>query len=90
LWDITTRQWLATVATRRAGAERVRFFPDNRHLAIGYADGELEIRDLQYFFRHAAGNAAYRLRLLDAADESRSQAEKVIAWSQRFLTSGAR
>jgi WD40 repeat protein/serine/threonine protein kinase len=90
LWDITTRQWLATVATRRAGAERVQFFPDNRHLAIGYADGELEVRDLQYFFRYAAGQAAYRLQLLKTAGESAPRADEVIAWSQRFLTSGAR
>jgi WD40 repeat protein len=90
LWDVTTRQWLATVATRRAGAERVQFFPDNRHLAIGYADGELEIRDLQYFFRYAAGQAAYRLQLLKTAGETPSRADEVIAWSQRFLISGAR
>jgi WD40 repeat protein len=79
LWDVAARQWLATAATHRAGAERLRFFPDGRRLAIGYADGELEIRDLQSFFGYAAGQAANRVQLLKPAGELPPRAQDVIA-----------
>ena len=85
LWDVAAGQWLATVASRRAGAERVRYFADDWHLAIGYEDGAVEIRDLRYFFRHVAGNAEYQLRRLRAAGESFPRADAVLDWSRRIL-----
>jgi WD40 repeat protein len=85
LWDVETGVWLATVASRIPGAERVRFFPDGRRLAIGYEDGEVEIRDLQYFFRYAAGHAGYQLRLLTDKGESFPRSADVIAWSRGIL-----
>jgi WD40 repeat protein len=86
LWEITTGQWLATVAARKAGAERVRFFPDGRHLAIGYEDGLIEIRDLQYFFRHVAGHAEYQFRALRDAGELYPRSTEVFDWTRRILS----
>jgi WD40 repeat protein/tRNA A-37 threonylcarbamoyl transferase component Bud32 len=86
LWEVATGNWLATVGSRKPGAERVRFFPDGRRLAIGYEDGEVEIRDLQYFFRYVAGHADYQLRLFRDVGESFSRADEVLAWSRRLLS----
>jgi hypothetical protein len=80
-----TGRSLATIATRNAGAERLRFLPDSRLLAIGYGDGEVEIRDLDYFFRYAAGNADYQLRLLRDAGETLPRADDVLAWTRQIL-----
>ena len=85
LWDVASRQWLATVASRKPGAERVRFLPDGRRLAIGYEDGEVEVRNLEYFFRYAAGNAEYQLRLLRNAGESFPRSDEVLSWSRQLL-----
>jgi WD40 repeat protein len=85
LWDVAASQSLATIAARRVGAERVRFLPGDRRLAIGYIDGLVEIRDLDYFFRHAAGNADYQLRLLRQGGELFPRADDVLAWSRRVL-----
>lgn len=85
LWDVATGQPLAIVGARAVGAERVRFLPDGRRLAVGYADGEVEIRDLYYFFRHAAGQAEYQLELIAASGESFPRAQEVIDWSRRLL-----
>jgi WD40 repeat protein len=85
LWDVATGQWLATVAQRKAGAERNRFLPDGRRLAIGYQDGEVEIRDLYYYFRYAAGHADYQLRLLHAGGERFPLSGEGVAWSRRLL-----
>jgi len=85
LWDVSTGQWLATIATRRSGAERVRFLRGGRRLAIGYEDGEIEIRDLDYFFRYAAGHAEYQLRLFRDAGASFPRSEEVLAWSRQIL-----
>jgi eukaryotic-like serine/threonine-protein kinase len=85
LWEVATGRWLATVASREAGAERVRFFRDGRRLAIGYEDGQVEIRDLQYFFRYAAGQAEYQLRLLRDAGETFPRSYEVLEWSRRLL-----
>jgi WD40 repeat protein len=87
LWDVAGGRLLATVASRNLGAERVRFMPGGRHLAIGYEDGTIEVRDLDYFFRYAAGNAEHNLRLLRAAGESFPRADEVIAWSRRIIGS---
>jgi eukaryotic-like serine/threonine-protein kinase len=84
LWDPATGSWLATVATRAPGAERVRFFPDGQRLAIGYEDGEIEVRDLRYFFRYVAGHAEYQLKLFTDAGESFPRAGDVLAWSRRI------
>jgi WD40 repeat protein len=85
LWSVRG-QLLTTVATRSFPAERVRFLPDRRRLAIVYADGEVEIRDLDYYFRYAAGQAEYQLRLLRQAGESFPRAHEVLAWSRRVLS----
>ena len=76
-----TGQWLATIAARKSGAERVRFL-DGRHLAIGYADGAVEVRDLDYFFRHAAGQAEYQLKLFQDRGEQFARAGEVLAWAR--------
>ena len=86
LWDVTGSRLLATVASRQIAPERVRFLPGARRLAIGYADGQIEILDLDYFFRYAAGNAEYQLRLLRNAGESFPRADEVLAWSRRILS----
>ncbi|HEX5215110.1 MAG TPA: serine/threonine-protein kinase, partial [Vicinamibacterales bacterium] len=70
LWDVADRQLLATIASRPVGASRVLFLPGDKRLAIGYDDGELEIRDLDYFFRYAAGNAEHQLTKFSAAGET--------------------
>jgi eukaryotic-like serine/threonine-protein kinase len=85
LWDMSG-QSLATVGmSRAAGGTRVRFLPDGRRLAIGYDDGTVEIRDLDYFFRHAAGQAEYQLGLLRAAGETFPRAEEVLAWARATI-----
>jgi WD40 repeat protein len=81
LWDMGTGQWLATIAARKSGAERVRFV-DGRHLAIGYADGAVEVRDLDYFFRHAAGQAEYQLKLFRDRGEPFPRAGEALAWAR--------
>jgi WD40 repeat protein/predicted Ser/Thr protein kinase len=81
LWD-TSGQTLATVATRNVGGIRVRFLPDGRRLAIGYDDGEVEIRGLDYFFRHVAGQADYQLNLFRQAGERFPRADDVLAWAR--------
>jgi len=83
LWDLRAGQWLATVASRKAGAERVRFLNGTRGVAIGYDDGEVEIRDLEYFFRHVGGQAEYQLRLFRAAGETFPRSDEVLTWSRR-------
>jgi eukaryotic-like serine/threonine-protein kinase len=59
LWDIDTGRSLATLASRSVGASRVLMLPHDRVL-VGYDDGEVEVRDMAYFFRHAAGQAEYQ------------------------------
>lgn len=86
LWDVATHQFLATVATRVPGAEQVRFLPDGRRLAIGYGDGVLEIRDVNYFFRHVAGSAQFQLGLLRKTGELFPRADEVLAWSRGLLS----
>jgi WD40 repeat protein len=86
LWDIAGAQWLATIATGTSGAERVRFLPDSRHLAIGYEDGGVEIRNIEHFFRHAAGHAEYQLQLLRDAGETFPDAAAVLEWSRQVLS----
>src|SRR5262249_43412490 len=85
LWDVATNQALAIVAGRTNGAARVRFLPDGRRLAIGYNDGEIEIVDLDYFFRFVAGQTEYRLRLFRDAGESFPRSDEVLTWSRRIL-----
>ena len=84
LWDLSG-QALATVATRSAGGWRVRFLPDGRRIAIAYDDGEVEIRSLDYFFAHAAGQAEYQLQLFRQAGETFPRADDVLAWSRAIL-----
>jgi WD40 repeat protein len=86
LWHIPTRRSLATVAVRSSGAEWVLFLADGTRLVIGYEDGEVEVRDLDYFFRYAAGHAGYQLRLFTAAGEAFPRAGDVIAWSERTVS----
>ena len=86
LWSIDG-QFLATIAARHAPALRVRFLTGGRRLAIGYDDGELEVRDLNYFFRYAAGQAEYQLRLRRQAGEPFPRAHEVLAWSRAVLSS---
>jgi hypothetical protein len=76
-----TGQWLATIGARKSGAERVRFV-DGRRLAIGYADGAIEVRDLDYFFRHAAGQAEYQLKLFRDRGEQFPRAGEALAWAR--------
>ena len=84
LWNVSG-QSLATIAVRKPGATRVRFFPDGRRVAIGYEDGEVEIRDLEYFFRHAAGQTEYQLQLLTKAGESFPRSAEAVAWARSLL-----
>jgi WD40 repeat protein len=84
LWDVSG-QFLATVAVRRSGTTWARFFPDGRRLALGYEDGEVEVRDLDHFFRYAAGQTAYQLRLFGNVGESFPQADQVLAWGRTIL-----
>jgi hypothetical protein len=67
----------------------VRFLPDGRRLAIGYEDGEVEIRDLHYFFRYAAGHTEYELRLFRDGGESFPRSGEVVAWSRGLAPSAA-
>jgi WD40 repeat protein len=85
LWSIEG-QFLATISTHHAAATRNQFFPDSRRLAIGYEDGELEVMSLDYFFRHAAGQAEYRLRIFRQAGESFPRAHEVLAWARGVLS----
>jgi WD40 repeat protein len=85
LWSIGG-QFLATIGSRTVPAVRVRFLPAGRRLAIGYDDGEVEIRDLDYYFRYAAGQAEYQLRLRREAGEVFPRAHEVLAWSRRVLS----
>ena len=87
---MATGRWLATIAARASGAEHVRFFPDGRHIAIGYQDGEVEIRDLEYFFRYVAGHAEYQPGLFKQAGESFPRAGEVLEWSRQQLGGGVR
>ncbi len=84
LWDMSG-QPLATVAIKSAGGTRVRFLPDGRRIAIAYDNGEVEIRNLEYFFRHVAGQAEYQLHLLQQAGERFPRANDVLAWSRATL-----
>jgi WD40 repeat protein/predicted Ser/Thr protein kinase len=86
LWEVASGQWIATIASRGAGAERVRFFPDGRRLAIAYDDGEVEIRDVMFFLRHAAGHAVHQLQQLRDTGETFPRADEVLAWSRRILS----
>jgi WD40 repeat protein len=86
LWDVATHQFLATIGSRVPGAEQVRFLPDGRRLAIGYADGVVEIRDVNYFFRHVAGSAEFQLNLLRKTGEIFPRADEVLAWSRGILS----
>jgi WD40 repeat protein len=85
LWDPAKGLWLARVAERAYGAERVVFFGSSERLAIAYDDGEVEIRDLSYFARHIAGQVAYRLGDLPPAARSSPEAAALIDWSRRVL-----
>jgi WD40 repeat protein len=85
LWDVGARQLLATVAQRKWGAERVRFMPDGRTIAVGYQDGEIEVVDLDYYFRFAAGHVDYQLGLRRAAGETFPRADAVQAWAKAIL-----
>ena len=85
LWD-NSGQPLATVAMRNAGGTSARFLPGGHQVAISYDDGEVEIRDLDYFFRHAAGQAEFQLDLLQKAGERFSRAGDVLAWSRATLS----
>jgi WD40 repeat protein len=89
VWEVASGLWLATVPARQVGAERVRFFADGRRLAIGYEDGKVEIRDLTYFFRHAAGHAPYQLEQFRAAGETFPRSSEALAWSQGVLSATA-
>jgi WD40 repeat protein/predicted Ser/Thr protein kinase len=86
VWDVDTGLWLATVPSRAVGAERVRFVDNGMRLAIGYEDGVVEIRDLSYFFRHAAGHVPYQLEQFRANGERFPRAHEVLAWSRRILS----
>jgi eukaryotic-like serine/threonine-protein kinase len=86
LWDVAHNVWLARVAERAYGAERVAFVGDADRLAIAYDDGELEIRDLSYFSRHIAGQIAYRVGNLPAGERSSPQAMALIDWSRNVLS----
>jgi len=85
LWDAANGLWLARVAERAYGAERVAFVGDPDRLAIAYDDGEVEIRDLSYFSRHIAGQIAYRVGNLPAHQRSSPQAAALIDWSRSVL-----
>jgi eukaryotic-like serine/threonine-protein kinase len=86
LWDTASGRPLATVAARGTGASRVRFLPGDR-LAVGYDDGEVEIRDLAYLFRHVAGQAEYQRELLERAHgRPYPRAGEVLDWSRRART----
>jgi len=85
LWDLSG-QPLATIATRTAGGLQVRFLPDGRRVAIAYDDGEMEVRSLDYFFQHAAGQAQYQLRLSRQAGEVFPRENDVLAWSRAILS----
>jgi hypothetical protein len=61
----------------------------SRRLAIGYEDGEVEIRDLQYLFRYAVGHAEYELRLFHDAGESFDRSNEVLAWSRGIISGPA-
>jgi eukaryotic-like serine/threonine-protein kinase len=84
LWEMGG-QFLSTIAMRPVGATAVRFLDNDRHLAIAYADGEVEIRDVQHFFRYAAGQAEYQLTLFRNLGEHFPRADAVIAWSRKIL-----
>jgi WD40 repeat protein len=86
LWDVATGNWLATIGSRTPGAERVRFFPDGWRIAIAYEDGDIEIRNIQYFFRYAAGHAEYQLRLFRDKGESFPRAGQVLEWARGILS----
>jgi WD40 repeat protein/tRNA A-37 threonylcarbamoyl transferase component Bud32 len=86
LWDVAAGLWIATVPSRQVGAERIRFLNDGARLAIGYEDGEVEIRDLTYFFRHAAGHAPYQLDQFRAGGERFPRSDEVLAWSGKILS----
>lgn len=88
--DVAAGQWLAIVASRKVGAERLQFLPDGRRLAIGYADGELEVRDLQDFFRYAAGHTDYQLSLFRNRGESFPRSEEVLTWVRQILSTSPR
>ena len=77
LSDAETGTWLATIATRPVGAERVAFFGDGSRVAIAYADGEVETRDLTYFHRHISGHAAYFFEKLCEAPDAVLQADRL-------------
>jgi eukaryotic-like serine/threonine-protein kinase len=86
LWDPASGRPLATIAARDIGASRVTFLPGDR-LAVGYDDGEVEVRDLAYFFRHVAGQAEYQRELLERAlGRPYPRAAEVLDWSRRALT----
>ncbi len=85
LWSIAG-QFLATIGSRTVPAVRVRFLPGGRQMAIGYDDGEVEMRDLDYYFRYAAGQAEYQLRLRREAGEVFPRAHEVLTWSRRVLS----
>jgi eukaryotic-like serine/threonine-protein kinase len=85
LWDTASGRPLATAAARDTGASRVRFLPGDR-LAVGYDDGEVEVRDLGYFFRHVAGQAGYQRVLLERAHgRPYPRGDEVLDWSRRTL-----
>jgi hypothetical protein len=59
----------------------VRFL-DGRRLAIGYADGAVEVRDLDYLFRYAAGQTEYQLKLFGDRGVQFPRAAEVLAWAR--------
>ena len=85
LWDVAG-QFLATVAQGPVPARRVRFLPDGHHVAIAYDDGAIEVRSLDYFFRYAAGQADYQLRVLNKLGESFPRAGEARSWSRGILS----
>jgi WD40 repeat protein len=90
LWDVGRGQALATLASHAAGASRVQLLP-RQQLLIGYDDGVVEVHDLDYFFRHVRGQAAYQREVLERArGTAYPRAMEVIDWSEQRLQAPGR
>jgi len=71
----------AHVATG-ASAGVVRRSPDGSALLASAGNGIALIRDLHYFERHIAGNAADQIERYLAAEDPSSSGDAVRAWSE--------
>jgi WD40 repeat protein/tRNA A-37 threonylcarbamoyl transferase component Bud32 len=85
LWDVDRGHALATLASRPGGASRVQVLP-RQQLLIGYDDGIVEVRDLNYYFRHVGGQAAYQREVLERArGVVYERGQEVLDWSAKLL-----